>query len=572
MANKKKEEKKDKSRDYYGFDSSGLEKAAESAKYLDKSHNAKLAFDITKKKEETKQLEIQENIRKLEIQKSITENEERRKTIDYEAETYRKKADYQAQLELMRDQEKLQRQQKAMEENRRREEESVQKQEGQRRETIKQEFQMRAQLAREKIDALLSKKREDAMEKQKRAEFLIRKQAEEQRKTVKEALNTTFAAIGQGVSTFLQNPKMLFQVAIFGVALYFGVAATRSSFAVMTTFLLNKFGKPKLVRETSKIVSNNVFKLPFTYAKYLAFRATKRTEKDLMDGVILEPALETQLKSISYAVLNRKKHYAPYRNFMFYGPPGTGKTLFAKKLALQSGMDYAIMTGADVSPMGPAAVTELHNLFDWSQKKQNGMILFIDEADAFLRKRVGGDNISENLRNCINAFLYCTGTPSDKFMVVLATNTPGVLDDAIFDRIDELVLFEKPKMAERINLFYHYLVKYCQPPQTLSAKLKFFWSHPKSVITGKKLIRMEGVDSTVIEGLAKETNDFSGREIMKMVVALHDAAFALSDPVLTPDLITKMLNKFKDMHGVRKNWTKQEGDFFAKLQSKSEDK
>ena len=58
------------------------------------------------------------------------------------------------------------------------------------------------------------------------------------------------------------------------------------------------------------------------------------------------------MKSISYAVLNRKKHYAPYRNFMFYGPPGTGKTLFAKKLALKSGMDYAVMTGADVSPMG----------------------------------------------------------------------------------------------------------------------------------------------------------------------------------------------------------------------------
>ena len=43
---------------------------------------------------------------------------------------------------------------------------------------------------------------------------------------------------------------------------------------------------------------------------------------------------------------------APLRNFLFYGPPGTGKTLFAKKLALNSGLDYAIMTGADVAPLG----------------------------------------------------------------------------------------------------------------------------------------------------------------------------------------------------------------------------
>jgi ATPase family AAA domain-containing protein 3A/B len=43
--------------------------------------------------------------------------------------------------------------------------------------------------------------------------------------------------------------------------------------------------------------------------------------------------LEDQLREISYAVVNRKKHYAPAKNMLFYGPPGTGKTLFAKKLA-----------------------------------------------------------------------------------------------------------------------------------------------------------------------------------------------------------------------------------------------
>lgn len=35
-----------------------------------------------------------------------------------------------------------------------------------------------------------------------------------------------------------------------------------------------------------------------------------------------------------------------------HGPPGTGKTLFAKKLAQHSGLDYAILTGGDVAPMG----------------------------------------------------------------------------------------------------------------------------------------------------------------------------------------------------------------------------
>lgn len=83
--------------------------------------------------------------------------------------------------------------------------------------------------------------------------------------------------------------------------------------------------------------------------------------------MILEKNLEDQLREISYAVLNRKKHYAPCKNLMFYGPPGTGKTLFAKKLALQSGLEYAVMVGSDIAPLGPLAVRELNKLFDWAE-------------------------------------------------------------------------------------------------------------------------------------------------------------------------------------------------------------
>ena len=43
-----------------------------------------------------------------------------------------------------------------------------------------------------------------------------------------------------------------------------------------------------------------------------------------------------------------------------HGPPGTGKTLFAKKLAKHSGLDYAILTGGDISPLGRDGVTAIH--------------------------------------------------------------------------------------------------------------------------------------------------------------------------------------------------------------------
>jgi ATPase family AAA domain-containing protein 3A/B len=54
-----------------------------------------------------------------------------------------------------------------------------------------------------------------------------------------------------------------------------------------------------------------------------------------------------------------------------------------------------------------------------------GLLLFIDEADAFLGRR--GDGMSEGMRGALNAILFRTGDQSRDFAVVLATNRPGAL-------------------------------------------------------------------------------------------------------------------------------------------------
>lgn len=81
------------------------------------------------------------------------------------------------------------------------------------------------------------------------------------------------------------------------------------------------------------------------------------------------------------------------------------------------------MVGSDIAPLGPLAVREMNKLFDWAENQRNGIILFIDEADAFLRNRKGVE-MSEHMRHTINSFLYRTGTPSDNVIVVMATNSP----------------------------------------------------------------------------------------------------------------------------------------------------
>ena len=52
--------------------------------------------------------------------------------------------------------------------------------------------------------------------------------------------------------------------------------------------------------------------------------------------------------------------------------------------------------------------------------------------------------ISEDMRAALNAFLYNTGTETNKFMLVLASNQPQLLDTAVVDRLDSSIYFGLP--------------------------------------------------------------------------------------------------------------------------------
>ena len=131
------------------------------------------------------------------------------------------------------------------------------------------------------------------------------------------------------------------------------------------------------------------------------------------------------------------------------------------RFAEYSGLEYAVMSGGDVAPLEEQAVTELHKLFKWVHRSRKGVLLFIDEADAFLSTR--DKDQSETIRNALSTMLFHTGTPSSQFMLVLATNRPHDLDHAILDRIDEAVEFGLPDVAERERMLHLYYKKVIVP-------------------------------------------------------------------------------------------------------------
>lgn len=62
------------------------------------------------------------------------------------------------------------------------------------------------------------------------------------------------------------------------------------------------------------------------------------------------------------------------------------------------------MTGGDVGPLGKDAVNEMNKLFNWANHSKRGLILFVDEAEAFLRQGRGATAgaMSEDVRNVLS--------------------------------------------------------------------------------------------------------------------------------------------------------------------------
>ena len=198
------------------------------------------------------------------------------------------------------------------------------------------------------------------------------------------------------------------------------------------------------------------------------------------------------------------------------------------------------MTGGDIAPLGRDAVTEMHKLFDWAHASNKGLLLFVDEADAFLRRR-STEHISEDLRNALNAFLYRTGEATDKFMLVYASNQPEQFDWAVNDRIDEMVAFTLPGRAERLRIIDMYLKKYLVDSAGGSARR----------------IKIEGIETEHLEAAADTTEGFSGRELAKLAIAWQAAAYGTAGNTFTHELMQEVLHTHMAQKEQKQGWARR---------------
>jgi SpoVK/Ycf46/Vps4 family AAA+-type ATPase len=192
-------------------------------------------------------------------------------------------------------------------------------------------------------------------------------------------------------------------------------------------------------------------------------------EKRLLGGVIIPSDIHTTFENVhapketvealktltslslirpeafSYGVLATDK----IPGLLLYGPPGTGKTLLAKAVAKESGATVLEVSGAEVNDMyvgeGEKNVKAIFTL----AKKLSPCVVFIDEADAIFAQRTDMKR-SGTHRELINQFLReWDGMNDMSAFIMVATNRPFDLDEAVLRRLPRRLLVDLPVEKDR---------------------------------------------------------------------------------------------------------------------------
>ncbi len=148
--------------------------------------------------------------------------------------------------------------------------------------------------------------------------------------------------------------------------------------------------------------------------------------------------------AFSYGVLSKDK----IPGVLLYGPPGTGKTLLAKALAKESSVTVLEVSASEVYDKyvgeGEKNVRAVFSL----AKKLSPCIVFIDEADSIFAERDGRERASH--REIINQFLReWDGMQGNDAFIMIATNRPFDIDEAILRRLPRRLLVDLPVEADR---------------------------------------------------------------------------------------------------------------------------
>jgi AAA+ superfamily predicted ATPase len=178
---------------------------------------------------------------------------------------------------------------------------------------------------------------------------------------------------------------------------------------------------------------------------------TKKRKSDL----IVSEKLGKQIDKILLEFTQRAKlnlgGYGNRRKILLEGAPGTGKTLTASILASELKQPlYLVQTDKLISKYMGETGTKLRQIFD--AIAQNPGVYFFDEFDSIGSERTIDNDVKE-MHRVLNLFLQFIEQDNSESIIIAATNSGNLLDQALFRRFDDVLKFDLPIGREINELF-----------------------------------------------------------------------------------------------------------------------
>ena len=220
------------------------------------------------------------------------------------------------------------------------------------------------------------------------------------------------------------------------------------------------------------------------------------------------------------------------KGVMMMGSPGTGKTLLARAVAGEAGVPFYSISGSEfVEMFVGVGASRVRDLFSMA-KKSAPAIIFIDEIDAVGRVRgtgVGGGN-DEREQTLNQILVEMDGfEPTQKVIVMAATNRPDVLDPALLrpGRFDRRVTIDLPDRDDRVKIL------------NVHARKKPLQDDVNLEIIAQRTPGFSGAD---LESLMNEAAILAARENRKKV-GQFDLIRSIEKVMLGPERKSHILSK-----------------------------
>jgi SpoVK/Ycf46/Vps4 family AAA+-type ATPase len=260
-------------------------------------------------------------------------------------------------------------------------------------------------------------------------------------------------------------------------------------------------------------------------------------------------------EAFSYGVLATDK----IPGLLLYGPPGTGKTLLAKAVAKESGATVLEVSAADLNDMfvgeGEKNVKALFTL----AKKLSPCVVFIDEADAVLSARGEGKRVAH--RELINQFLREWDGMNDlSAFIMVATNRPFDLDEAVLRRLPRRLLIDLPTEKDREAILKIHLKEEILDESVSLSKIAkdtpfYSGSDLKNLSVAAALACIREENDIAAKHTGEEPHVYPEKRILTKTHfdrAMEEISASISEDMSTLTAIRKFDEKYGDRKGRRK--------------------